>query len=128
MSDESLATGQHYKKSKVNQTDVGQPIDPAWIAEKYPDLTPMRFTVLKKILRCGTGDKSYEQDLHDCIGALERELQLYSFKHKPTKITGADLEAQFIANEQGQANAVVSCVKELIEVNNKKHGLIPRVE
>lgn len=71
-----IAQGAHYKKSFVKESDVGQPVDPAWIASKYPGMSAMRFTVLKKILRCGEGDKSYEQDLHDCIGAIQRELSL----------------------------------------------------
>jgi hypothetical protein len=39
-------------------------------------MSGMRFTILKKVLRCGSGGKSYEQDLLDIISAAKRELEL----------------------------------------------------
>ena len=75
MADQDISNGKHYKATLITELDVGQPLDPAFIAEKYT-LTPMLFTALKKILRCGDGDKSAEQDIQDVIGALNRELEL----------------------------------------------------
>jgi hypothetical protein len=76
--------GAHYRHSiKVKLTDgdkengfVMVQLDPAQIAEAYYPITGMRFTILKKVLRCGTGGKSYEHDLRDIIAAAERELEL----------------------------------------------------
>lgn len=122
-----IANGHHYKKSHVLETDLKQPIDPAWIASKYPGMSPMRFTVLKKILRCGTGGKSYEQDLQDCIGALRRELELIQMKpvseSKPVMAT--DVEKILVAEEQQKAGLIVETVKRMITANNELHGLVP---
>lgn len=79
MNDQDVATGKHYKQSIVHFTHIGQPLDPAFIAEQY-SLTAMGFTMLKKVLRSGNGDKSAEQDLYDIIGAATRELQLLKLR------------------------------------------------
>ena len=77
---ESISKGMHYKGYVIQQKDVGQPLDPAFIAaamaESGNPLSGMQFTVLKKDLRMGRGDKSKEQDLYDIIGAAKRELSL----------------------------------------------------
>ena len=81
MKDFDTSNGDHYKNVYITKEDVGQPLDPAFIALKYPRLTPMLFTVLKKILRFGSSIKSKEQDIEDCMGALKREKQLMKLKH-----------------------------------------------
>jgi hypothetical protein len=76
--------GAHYRHSiKVKLTDddkekgfVTVQLDPAQIAEAYYPMTGLRFTILKKVLRCGSGGKSYEHDLRDIISAAERELEI----------------------------------------------------
>jgi hypothetical protein len=76
--------GAHYRHSitvKVTGSNAKQgfvrvQLDPAQIAEAYPGMSGMRFTILKKVLRCGSGGKSYEQDLLDIISAAKRELEL----------------------------------------------------
>jgi hypothetical protein len=76
--------GAHYRHSiKVKLTDgdkdngfVMVQLDPAQIAKAYEPMSGLRFTILKKVLRCGSGGKSYEQDLRDIISAAERELEL----------------------------------------------------
>ena len=77
---ENIANGAHYKGYVIQQSDVGQPLDPAFIAaamaESGSPLSGMQFTILKKVLRMGRGDKSKEQDLLDIIGAAEREREL----------------------------------------------------
>lgn len=70
-----LANSKHYKQFTIPQDWVGQPLDPALIALGY-ELSPMQFTILKKVLRLGEGDKSREQDLKDIIGAANRQLEL----------------------------------------------------
>ena len=73
----NTSEGLHYKKVFITEEDVGQPIDPAFIARKRGDMPPMLFTALKKILEPGKrGNKTYDQDIRDAIGALERELTL----------------------------------------------------
>lgn len=76
----SIANGMHYKNYIIQQCDVGQPLDPAFIAaamaESGGQLSGMQFTILKKALRMGSGDKSKEQDLNDIIGAANREILL----------------------------------------------------
>lgn len=80
MTSESISKGMHYKKYVIQQKDAGQPLDPAFIAaamaESGDNLSAMRLTILKKVLRMGKGDKSKEQDLYDIIGAAKRELSL----------------------------------------------------
>lgn len=77
MTDQNIANGKHYKQSTIEQWHVGQVIDPGLIALFY-DLSPMRFTAMKKILIPGKrGNKTYEQDIEDAIGALKRDLELY---------------------------------------------------
>ena len=77
---ESIANGMHYKNYTIRQGDVGQPLDPAFIAAAMAasgnPLSGMQFTILKKALRMGSGDKSKEQDLKDIIGAANREILL----------------------------------------------------
>ena len=76
--------GAHYRKElKVNITKddlergyVVVKLDPARIARVYTGLTAMLFTILKKTLRCGTGGKTYVEDLHDIISAAEREIEI----------------------------------------------------
>ena len=76
----SIANGTHYKGYVIQQSDVGQPLDPAFIAAAMlvanAPLSGMQFTILKKVLRMGKGGKSKEQDLLDIIGAAEREREL----------------------------------------------------
>jgi len=70
------AKGAHYKCYIIEQCDVGQPLDPAFIAHKH-DIPPMLFTALKKIMASGArGYKNESQDINDAIGALERHLEL----------------------------------------------------
>jgi hypothetical protein len=72
----NTANGAHYKRCIIEQSDVGQPLDPAFIAHKH-DMPPMLFTALKKIMEPGArGYKSEAQDINDAIGALERHLEL----------------------------------------------------
>lgn len=77
---ESISKGMHYKGYVIQQNDVGQPLDPAFIAaamaESGDNLSAMRLTILKKVLRMGKGDKPKEQELLDVIGAADRELSL----------------------------------------------------
>lgn len=68
-------TPEHYSQGVVSSQMVGQPIDPALIAEVY-ELTPMMFTALKKVLRCGNGIKNRRTDIADIKAALDRELEL----------------------------------------------------
>ena len=76
--------GSHYKKKVVQHEDIFQPVDPAWIATKYP-MSPMMFTVLKKCLRCGSSIKTREQDIEDIISACTRELELISLEKVKNK-------------------------------------------
>ena len=71
----------HYSRATITQAMVGQKLDPALIAECY-SLTPMMFTSLKKILRCGESVKDQKTDIYDTIGALQRELELIEFRSK----------------------------------------------
>ena len=81
MTSESISKGMHYKKYVIQQKDVGQPLDPAFIvsalAESGTHLSLMQSTILKKVIRLGSGGKKTpEEDLRDIIGAAERELSL----------------------------------------------------
>ena len=79
LSEEELAIniGEHYKQTTVLQSEVGQPFDPAFVADKL-GLSFMRATALKKIVAMGErGKKSYLEDLTGAISALEREKDLY---------------------------------------------------
>ncbi len=74
--DGSTADGKHYKKHIINDSDVGQPLDPAFIAH-YFDMSAMQFTALKKVMAMGKrGNKSRKQDALDIIGAMQREIEL----------------------------------------------------
>lgn len=81
----NIAKGEHYKNVRILPEHVEQPLDPAFIATVYK-LSPMMFTVLKKILVAGErGNKSYIQDIEDSIGALEREKELVVMAEKIEK-------------------------------------------
>lgn len=82
---ESISKGMHYKKYVIQKKDVGQPLDPAFIAaamsESGSHLSLMQSTILKKVIRLGSGGKKTpKEDLHDIIGAAERELLLLARK------------------------------------------------
>lgn len=70
--------GGHYKKTFVEETDVGLPFDPEYIATKYPNMTHMQFTALKKLLRSavagGGGVKSVAEDYDGIRSALDRDM------------------------------------------------------
>ena len=76
--------GQHYRKMlviPVKREDlemgfVSIQLDPAQIAEVWGPMNAMDFTILKKILRAGTGNKSVKQDMRDIISAAKRRIEL----------------------------------------------------
>jgi len=71
MSGEQQDPGLHYR-----YTYKGIKLDPARIALIYGGMSGMPFTILKKVLRMGTGAKDKRQDLLDIISAAQRELEL----------------------------------------------------
>lgn len=74
--------GKHYKKHTISDKDVGQPLDPAFIAH-YHAMSAMQFTALKKVMAMGErGNKSRKQDAMDVIGAMQREIQLIDMDGK----------------------------------------------
>ena len=85
--DMDIAKGKHYKKGLTITVDmVGEVMDVAFIAAMYEKagrpLTAMQVTALKKLLVMGNrGNKSYEQDGADIIGAIERDVQLHGLFH-----------------------------------------------
>lgn len=92
MIDRNIANGEHYKNYLIKDCHVGQPLDPAMIVEiRGGKMEPMIFTALKKILGAGDrGHKSEKQDIHDAIGALKRQLELYSIRDdSPAKVDTA---------------------------------------
>lgn len=76
--------GAHYRKElliNISQEDLDRghvivKLDPARIAQVYSGMSGMRFTILKKVLRCGTGGKTYIEDLQDIISAAQREIEI----------------------------------------------------
>jgi hypothetical protein len=77
--------GKHYRfthRVKVTVDDaergfVQVKLDPFRIAQVYAVASFPLQTVLKKVLCAGNrGHKDYEQDIKDCICALQRELEI----------------------------------------------------
>ncbi|MGZ7119633.1 MAG: hypothetical protein ACXVH2_07985 [Methanobacterium sp.] len=76
--------GAHYRHNlrvKVTKEDLERgfidvQLDPARVARTWNMVSPMLFTVLKKIARAGKSHNSYKEDLIDCQDALRRELEI----------------------------------------------------
>lgn len=82
-SEDNKDPGAHYRHNlriKVTQEDLERghidvQLDPAKIDRVY-NLNGMGFTMLKKVLRMGRGNKTKRQDLIDIGDAARRELEL----------------------------------------------------
>ena len=115
MTSESISKGMHYKKYVIQQKDVGQPIDPAFIvsalAESGTHLSLMQSTILKKVIRLGGGGKKTpEEDLRDIIGAAERELSLLA--RECDNETGGLGEHGFFTANTANADSIAKLITE----------------
>jgi len=70
----------------IRSFDEGFYFDPFFVAERMIFLAPIDFTIFKKVVRMGRGEKSVEQDKADIIGACEAGL-----KFKPNAARYGDI-------------------------------------
>ena len=69
--------GKHYRFQYITPLGENVQLDPYLVGKVWGMTSAPLQTVLKKIARSGKGGyKTYEQDIKDCISALERELEL----------------------------------------------------